>query len=117
MNEAPCSWRVSTYSMEDLGKASISRMFSSPGIPKTWVTPSFSRHSTINSAVERDCSAITTSLVARALALQPAVMRLRVWSITSRPELTLAGMTGIQPELWIDRAAEAVAFYQAAFGA
>jgi len=26
-------------------------------------------------------------------------------------------MTGIQPELWIDRAAEAVAFYQAAFGA
>ena len=30
---------------------------------------------------------------------------------------TLAGMTGIQPELWIDRAAAAVAFYQAAFGA
>ena len=26
-------------------------------------------------------------------------------------------MTGIQPELWIDRAAGAVAFYQAAFGA
>jgi PhnB protein len=26
-------------------------------------------------------------------------------------------MTGIQPELWIDRAAEAVAFYEAAFGA
>ena len=44
-------------------------------------------------------------------------MRLRVCSITSRPEVTLAGMTGIQPELWIDRAAEAVAFYQAAFGA
>jgi PhnB protein len=30
---------------------------------------------------------------------------------------TLAGMTGIQPELWIDRAAEAVAFYEEAFGA
>jgi PhnB protein len=30
---------------------------------------------------------------------------------------TLTGMTGIQPELWIDRAAAAVAFYQAAFGA
>jgi PhnB protein len=29
----------------------------------------------------------------------------------------LTGMTGIQPELWIDRAAAAVAFYQAAFGA
>lgn len=26
-------------------------------------------------------------------------------------------MTGIQPELWIDRAAAAVAFYEAAFGA
>jgi PhnB protein len=26
-------------------------------------------------------------------------------------------MTGIQPELWVDRAADAVAFYQAAFGA
>jgi PhnB protein len=26
-------------------------------------------------------------------------------------------MTGIQPELWIDRAADAVAFYQRAFGA
>jgi PhnB protein len=31
--------------------------------------------------------------------------------------VTLAGMTGIQPELWIDQAAEAVAFYEAAFGA
>jgi len=26
-------------------------------------------------------------------------------------------MTGIQPELWIDRAAAAIAFYEAAFGA
>jgi len=26
-------------------------------------------------------------------------------------------MTGIQPELWVDRGAQAVAFYQAAFGA
>jgi PhnB protein len=26
-------------------------------------------------------------------------------------------MTGIQPELWVDRAATAVAFYQSAFGA
>jgi PhnB protein len=29
----------------------------------------------------------------------------------------LPGMTGIQPELWVDRAAEAIAFYVAAFGA
>jgi PhnB protein len=26
-------------------------------------------------------------------------------------------MTGIQPELWVDRASDAVAFYEAAFGA
>jgi PhnB protein len=26
-------------------------------------------------------------------------------------------MTSIQPELWVDRAGQAVAFYQAAFGA
>jgi len=53
MNEAPCSWRVSTYSIDDLDTASVKRMFSSPGMPKTCVTPSFSRHSTINSAVVR----------------------------------------------------------------
>lgn len=29
----------------------------------------------------------------------------------------LAAMTGIQPELWVGRAAEAIAFYEAAFGA
>jgi PhnB protein len=29
----------------------------------------------------------------------------------------VAGVTGIQPELWVDRAAAAVAFYEAAFGA
>src|SRR5580692_12444024 len=64
MNDAPCSCLVSTYVMEDLDSASISRMFSSPGMPKTCVTPSFSRHSTISSAVERDCSPMPTSLTA-----------------------------------------------------
>ena len=42
------------------------------------------------------------------------------WSsgpIGARPTATIASMTGIQPELWIDRAAAAVEFYQAAFGA
>src|SRR3954447_18551929 len=62
MNEAPCSWRVSTYSIDDLDTASVKRMFSSPGIPKTCVTPSFSRHSTISSAVVRLGSLITASL-------------------------------------------------------
>jgi PhnB protein len=36
---------------------------------------------------------------------------------TSGCAVTLTVMTGIQPELWIDRAAAAVAFYEAAFGA
>lgn len=31
--------------------------------------------------------------------------------------VTVVGMTDIQPELWVERAAEAVAFYEAAFGA
>ncbi len=31
--------------------------------------------------------------------------------------MTLAGTAGIQPELWIDRPAAAIAFYTAAFGA
>src|SRR5215208_3057040 len=65
MNEAPCSCLVSTYSMDDFDTASVKRMFSSPGMPKTWVTPSFSRHSTINSAVVRLGSPILTSLAAQ----------------------------------------------------
>ena len=63
---------VSTYSIEDFDSASISRMFSSPGMPKTWVTPSFSKHSTISSAVERDCSTMTPSLVPYFLGLSGA---------------------------------------------
>jgi PhnB protein len=33
------------------------------------------------------------------------------------PATTLLGVVDIQPELWISRAAAAVAYYQAAFGA
>src|ERR1039457_3148285 len=62
MNEAPCSWRVSTYRIEDREMASTRRIFSSPGIPKTCVTPSFSRHATIRSAVSRSGSAMFTRL-------------------------------------------------------
>ena len=39
-----------------------SRMFSSPGMPKTCVTPSFSRQATINSAVVRSGSPTRASL-------------------------------------------------------
>ena len=66
MNEAPCSWRVRTYSIDDLDTASVKRMFSSPGMPKTCVTPSFSRHSTISSAVVRVGSPIEPSVAAAA---------------------------------------------------
>src|SRR5215211_3940315 len=65
MNEAPCSCRVSTYSIDDFDTASVKRMFSSPGMPKTWVTPSFSRHSTISCAVVRLDSPMLASLVSR----------------------------------------------------
>jgi hypothetical protein len=51
MNDAPCSWRASTYWIEDREMASTSLMFSSPGMPKTCVTPSFSRQLTIRAAV------------------------------------------------------------------
>src|SRR5690348_3697499 len=43
--------------LDDLFIASIRRMFSSPGIPKTYLTPSFSRHFTI-----RFATGITISL-------------------------------------------------------
>src|SRR5271156_2214985 len=36
--------------MDERDRASTRWMFSSPGIPNTWVTPSRSRHSTIRSA-------------------------------------------------------------------
>lgn len=52
MKPAPCSWRVSTKRMRPSRSiASISVMFSSPGMPKITSTPSFTRHSTMRSAV------------------------------------------------------------------
>src|SRR5512133_1893477 len=71
MNEAPCSWRVSTYSIDDLDSASTNRMFSSPGMPKTCVTPSFSRHSTMSSAVVRLGSLTQASLVSAVGGVDP----------------------------------------------
>src|SRR5436305_14970233 len=62
MNDAPCSWRVSTYRIEEREMASTKWMFSSPGIPNTWVTPALSRHSTIRSAVLGEGSAMTARL-------------------------------------------------------
>ena len=50
MNDAACSWRTRTYLMGDRARASVKWMFSSPGMPKTHVTPSCSRHRTSRSA-------------------------------------------------------------------
>src|SRR6056297_4071110 len=48
MKPAPCSWRVTTTSMDDSRRASSRSRFSSPGTAKILSTPSASRHSTIN---------------------------------------------------------------------
>src|SRR5436189_1598466 len=50
MNAAPCSWWQVTNLMELDSSASITSMFSSPGMPKMYSTPSFSRHLTRSSA-------------------------------------------------------------------
>ena len=51
---------------------------------------------------------------------RPPVEQCRLAELTRRTfwegEGYADGMTGIQPELWVDRPAEAVAFYGAAFG-
>src|SRR5262245_48407913 len=43
MNPAACSWRVTINWMLERDKASRSCRFSSPGMPKTYLTPSFSK--------------------------------------------------------------------------
>src|SRR5260221_4435483 len=50
MNAAPCSWWQVTNLIELPRSASITSMFSSPGMPKMYSTPSFSRHLTRSSA-------------------------------------------------------------------
>ncbi len=50
MKAAPCSWRVVTKWIVLSRSASMTSMFSSPGIPKMVSTPSFSRHRMKSSA-------------------------------------------------------------------
>src|SRR5437868_11887996 len=51
MKAPPCSWRTGTNSIEDeRSSASFRSSVSSPGMPNTWRTPSFSRHLTKTSA-------------------------------------------------------------------
>src|SRR5689334_21794921 len=51
MKAAPCSWWQVTNLMRLDRSASITSMFSSPGMPKMYFTPSFSRQRTSSSAV------------------------------------------------------------------
>src|SRR5712691_7459332 len=49
MKAAPCSWRVGMNRTEESASESRMSRISSPGRPKTYRTPSFSRHRTISS--------------------------------------------------------------------
>src|SRR5689334_1563336 len=53
MYAPPCSWRTGTKSTEDRASDSFRSSVSSPGIPKTCLTPSASRHSTKTSDARR----------------------------------------------------------------
>ena len=53
MNAAPRSSRVVTNRIDESTSASITSRFSSPGSPKTYSTPSFSRQATSNCATFR----------------------------------------------------------------
>src|SRR5687768_1278962 len=53
MYAPPCSWRTGTKSIEEFESDSLRSSVSSPGIPKTCLTPSASRHSTNTSDARR----------------------------------------------------------------
>src|SRR5271165_6230327 len=60
MKDAPCSCRTRMNRIDESLKASVSRIFSSPGMPKTYSTPSVSRHCTIKAATDFVCSLLST---------------------------------------------------------
>src|SRR3990170_6059783 len=53
MYAPPCSWRTGTKSIDERESDSLRSSVSSPGIPKTCLTPSASRHSTKTSDARR----------------------------------------------------------------
>src|SRR5256885_820625 len=67
MRAAPCSCRVGTKLIALSASASSSERTSSPGTPKTWFTPSFSRHFTRRSAalIAARCSLLDTLVPTR----------------------------------------------------
>src|SRR5690348_10647056 len=85
MNAPPCSWRTGTNWIEDdPSSASFRSSVSSPGMPKTWRTPSFSRQRTNTSAA-----------VVMAAAQSIGVWRRPVAPATGLPEVP-AGI-GVRP--------------------
>src|SRR4051794_35634061 len=80
MNEAPCSERTKINRIEESRRASIMWMFSSPGTPKMYSTPSCSRHSTSN------CATLSSEVVATTLpfvlsALSPSAGMITVFGV------------------------------------
>src|SRR3990170_2676869 len=53
MYAPPCSWRTGTKSIDERESDSLRSSVSSPGMPKTCLTPSASRHSTKTSDARR----------------------------------------------------------------
>ena len=53
MKAPPCSWRTGTNETEEFASDSLRSSVSSPGMPKTYRTPSASRHSTKTSDARR----------------------------------------------------------------
>src|SRR3954469_13330909 len=64
MKAAPCSWRTGMNDTElDRSSASFRSSVSSPGMPNTWRTPSFSRHSTNTcAALGMTCGSVSVGL-------------------------------------------------------
>src|SRR2546421_146818 len=71
MYAPPCSWRTGMNSIDESASDSFRSSVSSPGIPKTCLTPSASRHSTNTSDALR--SAIKNSYLTATLRSQPGI--------------------------------------------
>src|SRR5437588_10433743 len=103
MNAPPCSWRTGTnWIVEEASSASLRSSVSSPGMPKTWRTPSFSRHRTNTSAAVVMAAAQSIGgpvSVAAALPEVPAGVR-----VGSRDDPLLGVELGGQREVVVDAA-------------
>src|SRR5437588_4070074 len=76
MYPPPCSCRTATNSIDESDRDSLRSSVSSPGIPKTYLTPSASRHSTNTSEALRAMNLryLTATLAAAVVAAAPAAV-------------------------------------------